>query len=280
VAWKANKRLVKEGFPDLEYLPRERTGWNATLTSLAFAVRRDIGRAPPDLGAWAARHGVAPSGRWAAVGPDALVLWHGTSRERADKIREHGLFHKKGLWTTLDPRVAHGYCRGRSERFATEGAMVCIVLDPGEVAEGQHYDTESKGDILRFHQGLPPDVVEYVLVADEIRFTGPRRARRPTPWPKGRFKRRGGEWVPVSRPPVRYSDEASYATLEEFVGLTMDRLLEELGAAAAIEVFSMLYALVEPWDALEHDVVFDLLEERCIPDVRRAKWRTFRARGL
>ena len=46
----------------------------------------------------------------------------------------------------------------------------------------------------------------------------------------------------------------------------------------ALEVFSTLYALVAPWDALEHDELFALLDERGQPHRRHARWRTFRAR--
>ena len=51
--WKANKKLVSQGLGDLEYLPRERCGWDNTLACLAFGMRMDIERRTPDLNAWA-----------------------------------------------------------------------------------------------------------------------------------------------------------------------------------------------------------------------------------
>ncbi len=277
MAWKKNRKLASQGFGDLQYLPKERCGWDCTLASLAYGVRRQVDRRPPDLNAWAARHGLPASARYEQVGPNALVLWHGTSKERAERIADHGLFHKRGLWTTLDPMVSHGYCRSRSERFGTEGAVVCLVLGRDEVVEGQDYDLEGNGSILRFHQGLPPDVVEYVLLHEETRFIGRQRTRRPAPWPGAKFKRRSGAWVPVQKTPVRYSDNASYASLEDFAAICLGRLLSELGEVVAVEVFSLLYAAITPWDALTHEDVLGLIEQMCVPVRRSGKWQTLRA---
>jgi hypothetical protein len=277
IVWKKNKKLIAQGFRDLEYLPKARGGWDCSLASLAYGVRTSIENRPHDLNSWAARHCVAPSARYEALGPDALVLWHGTSKERADKIAEHGLFHKKGLWTTLDPTIAHVFCRGRSDRFGTEGAVVCIVLDSSEFVEGRDFDYEGAGTVLRFHYGLPPDVVEYVLVREEIRFVGAGRARRPSPWRRADFEKRSGHWVPAQRPPVWYTDSASYASVEEFAEVCVDRLLEELGEVTALEVFSTLYASVRPWDVLSHRDIFDLISRRCVPSRQRGKRQLFAA---
>ena len=278
MSWRKDERLVAEGFRDLQYLPHGRSGWDATLASLAYGVRRQIERGQADLAAWAARHGAAAPARYARFGDAALVLWHGTSRQRADKIAEHGLFHKRGVWTTLDPWVAHSYCRLRSERFASQGALLCIVMDRRDLVEGRHYEVEGRGDVLRFHQGLAPEVVQYVLAQGEIRFTGDGRAARPAPWPRARFRRGRGGWVPVQQAPVRFSEGATFSSLEDFLRLCLGRLLAELGEVAAIEVFSTLYALVQPRDALTHKDIFGLIEEYCGPGRSVGKWETFRAR--
>jgi hypothetical protein len=274
--WKKNKKLRARGFRDLEYLPRERSGWDCTLASYAYGVRMAVERRPPDLSAWAARHALPAGARCAELGEQALVLWHGTSRQRAEKILDHGLFHKRGLWTTVDPVIAHSFCRGRSDRFGVEGAVVCLVLDRREFTEGRDYDVEGGQNVYRFHHGLPAEAVEYLLVHEEIRFAGPRRARRPAPWPRGRFRKQSGRWVPVQTTPVRYSRSASYSSLQEFIEITTDRLLDELGEATAIDLFSTLYATVQPPDALTHEEVFALLAQRCLPCAPRSRWQTFR----
>jgi hypothetical protein len=155
--------------------------------------------------------------------------------------------------------------------------VVCIVVDRGELVRGRDFDVEGAGDIFRFMHGLPPDVVEYVLLHDEIRFLGD-RAGEPQPWRAGAFKKREGEWVPHQQPPVRYDDARDYATFAQFCDHCLGDLLAALGPVTAIEVFSTLYALIEPWDALEHDAVFALLGRRCAPHRRAARLRTFRAR--
>lgn len=279
MAWRRNRQLVSEGFRDLQYLPREKCGWDCTLASLAYSMRRALERRSPDLNAWAARHGAPGSGRYQDLGGDALVLWHGTSRLRADRIAARGLFHKRGLWTTLEPSIAHGYCRRRSERFGTEGAVVCLVLDRSQLVEGRDYELEGNGDILRFQHGLPPDVVEYVLVRDELRFAGAQRVRHPSPWPQARFRRLSGTWVPLQRTPVRYSDSASFSSLQDFIRLCLERLLSELGEITALEAFSTVYAAVSPWEALLHEDTLDLIDAQCVPHRQRGKWQTFRARS-
>jgi hypothetical protein len=279
MGWKKRKKPFVKDFPDVAYLPPERTGWDFTLAALAYGARREIECGKPDLGRWAARHGLPPSARASDLGEDAAILWHGTSRARADKIAEHGLFSKGGLWTTSDPRIAHAFTRGRSERFAAEGAMVCLVMDRRVYAAERDFVVEGGGDVFRFHKGLPADVVEYVLVHGEGRFLGPGPASAPAPWPSGKFKKRGGEWVPLQKPPARYSDAASYSTAAEFAGLCLRRLLDELGEVAAVEVFSALYSLIEPWEALTHEDVFDLIEEHCERGRRRGKIQALRPRG-
>ena len=110
-AWRRDRKRVRDGYKDLEYLPRGRTDWNATLAALAYSAWRRRGGA--DLNVWAVMHACSPSGRYAAL-DDAMVLWHGTSARRAARIREVGLAHKKGVWATLEPQIAHSYTRTRS----------------------------------------------------------------------------------------------------------------------------------------------------------------------
>jgi hypothetical protein len=45
--------------------------------------------------------------------------------------------------------------------------------------------------------------------------------------------------------------------------LSIKRILSTLGFAAAIEVFSTLYATIDPWEALPHQVIFRALDRLC-----------------
>jgi hypothetical protein len=256
-------------------VPHGRTGWDFTLACLAYGMRLEIERRPPDLNAWAARHGAPAAGRYAELGDDALVLWHGTTRERADRIVEHGLFHKRGLWTARHPAIPHSFCRGRSERFGGEGAVVCIVVDARDVPGEAEFETDN---VVRFHHGLPPDVVEFVLVGGEIRFTGAERVRDPAPWPGETFVRRDGDWTPARRSPVRYSDGLSFSAPTDLAAICLERLLSELGEVSALEVFSCVYAAVRPSKALPHRRILELLEAHCTEGRRHGKWRTFTRR--
>ena len=70
--WSKDRKLRKKGFRDLEYLPKERSGWNCTLAAHAFSARRQL-TGPPDLNLWAAMHALPPRGRYEQLGDDALV---------------------------------------------------------------------------------------------------------------------------------------------------------------------------------------------------------------
>lgn len=96
--WKANRKLLAEGFPDLKYLPKERAGWDATLSCLAYGVRMDIERAIPDLGAWAARHCLPVSGRYAEFGGGrARPLARDEPRARPEDRRARALPQERPL---------------------------------------------------------------------------------------------------------------------------------------------------------------------------------------
>ena len=276
-SWRKHRGLVREGFRDLEYLPRGRTGWNATLAACAYSVRQHVaGQA--DLGIWAAMHGVPASARWEALGRNALVLWHGTSAERAARIREVGLFPKKGVWATTEPSIAHGFTRSRCERFGAGSAMVVMVLDRLELEREGGYDQESP-TIFRFHSRLPAELVEYILLDDRILFTGAARAAAPRSWGIARFRRREGRWTPLSRPPVRLDEHCAYRTLDEWLDLSVRRILATLGAASAVEVFSSLYATIDPWEALEHARIIEACERLCGPPRPRKGFLQYRPRA-
>jgi len=261
VDWRKNARLVRKGFKDLEDLPAGRSAWNATLSALAFSVRRQLaGRA--DLNLWATMHGCAPSGRYEELGGDALVLWHGTSAKRAERIREFGLAHKRGVWAATEPRIAHGYTRGRARAFQAGSAMVVLVIDRNRW-DGRA--TRESPDIARFHQSIPPECIEYILWSDRIELLGKRKAPGPKPWGAARFKKHNGRWMPRSRPPVRLDARRSYSDLDGWLDASIRRIGQALKAPAAIEVFSSLYATIDPWRALEHRRIFDALERLAGP---------------
>lgn len=259
--WRKNRRLVRDGFSDLEYLPRSQPGWNATLAAHAYSARRQIA-GTADLNQWAAMHGCPASARYRELGKNALVLWHGTTAARAERIAQSGLFHKRGVWAALEPKIAHGFSRARARDNRAGSATVVVLLDSRLVRPGVHYDLEA-AEVLRFHAALPPESIEYILWDERIEFVGAQKAQLPKPWSVARFKKKEGRWVPLSRPPVRFDDEHVYSDMEEWLHLSIERTLSTLGSACAIEIFSSLYSTIAPWEALEHTAIFNALERLC-----------------
>jgi hypothetical protein len=265
VDWHRNRRLARSGFEDLEYLPKSRAGWNATLAAHAFSARRRIAGSA-DLNLWAAMHGRPASARYRELEENALVLWHGTSAVRAERIREVGLFHRRGLWTARDPKIAHGYTRGRASQHKAGSATIVLLLDRRAIEPGVDYDMQGP-EIFRFHSSMPPENIEYILCDDRIEFLGERKAKWPRLWGIARFKKKEGEWVTYSQPPVRFDGKYSYSSIEEWLHLSIRRILSTLGSASAVEIFSSLYSTINPWDALEHEDIFEALE--CLCDMPR-----------
>ena len=258
--WPKRREMVKRGYKDLVYLPRGRCEWNMTLAAVAYSVRRQIVE-KPDLALWAVMHGLPVSRRYLELGARALVLWHGTSAARAEKIREVGLYPKKGIWATAEPKLAHSFSRHRGTTFAAGSAMFCLVFDREDIPVA--FEPAREDQTLRFRQPIRPDFFEYVLYDDRIDFVGSAKARRPRPWGVGRFKRSRGRWITRSRPPVRMDDARSYGDLGEWLELSIVRIVQTLGSATAIEVFSSLYATIDPTDALPHATIFEALERLC-----------------
>jgi hypothetical protein len=275
--WRKNRKLVRDGFRSLEYLPRSRTGWNATLAAYAYSVRRQIA-GNCDLNQWAVMHGCPASARYRELGESALVLWHGTTARRAEQIERYGLFHKRGVWTTSEPKIAHGFSRFRGRAYRAGSAAVVLLLDGSEVTSGVHFDEETP-EVFRFRAALPAESIEYILWDDRIEFAGGQCVREPKPWGGARFKKKSGRWVPLSRPPVRLDDAHSYSDLEEWLNLSIGRIFSALGSAAAIEIFSTLYATIEPWEALEHDQIFGALERLCRASRHRRGVELFSLQG-
>lgn len=275
--WRKNRKLVRDGFRSLEYLPRSRTGWNATLAAYAYSVRRQIAETC-DLNQWAVMHGCPASARYRELGEHALVLWHGTTASRAERIARYGLFHKRGVWATSEPKIAHGFSRFRGRAYRAGSAAVVLLLDRREVKSGVHYDEET-AEVLRFRAALPAESIAYILWDDRIEFAGGQSVRELKPWGVARFKKKKGRWVPLSRPPVRLDDANSYSDLEEWLKLSIGRTFSTLGHAAAVEIFSTLYATIEPWEALEHDQIFGALERLCHASRHRRGTELFSMQG-
>jgi hypothetical protein len=145
-------------------------------------------------------HGCPASARYQKLGENALVLWHGTTARRAERIAQYGLFHKRGVWAALEPKIAHGFSRFRGRGYRAGSAAVVLLLGGREARSGVHYEEET-AEVFRFHSALPAESVERVLSA--------------------------------------------------------------LGSAAAIEIFSTLYATIDPWEALRHQATFEALERLC-----------------
>jgi len=211
--WRKDRDLVRQGLRDLQYLPKGRCAWNMTLAAVAYGARRVIREhvehvAPrsADLNAWAARHGAPPSRRYAELGSDALVLWHGTSAVRAEKIHEHGLMCNRGVWATTNPMLAHGFARSRCRAFQAGSAVVALVLDQNAWDGRATLDSPT---IARFRESIPRECIEYIVVHEMVHLLEPTHNSRflglmDRFMPNWQFHREMLNRLPVRREQWRY----------------------------------------------------------------------------
>jgi len=66
------------------------------------------------------------------------------------------------------------------------------------------------------------------------------KAAEPKPWGVARFRRDRGRWTPRSRPPARFDASRQYSTFEEWLDLSVRRIVDVYGATTAAETFSSL----------------------------------------
>jgi len=272
--WRKNRQRIRDGFTDLVYLPDSAHVWDATLAAYAYAARQKVG-GKPNLNTWAVVNGIPPSRRFEELGTDAVVLWHGTAAYKASKILQDGFrpVNKGAVYASLSPDISHSYTRNRSREREGGSAMFALVIPKRTMEEEFHFSQGAHE--IRLYSRVSPDYVEYVLWSDRIDFFGKERAKPARPWPRFKFKKQGGKWIPLTNPPVRFDDEHEFSSKEEWLELSIRRILATLGTATAIEVFSSLYSTIEPWQALEHDAILAALEDLCDHPRQKAGMRLF-----
>ena len=151
--------------------------------------------------------------------------------------------------------------------------MFALVLTQKELEERFYFSQGTQE--VRLYARVSPDYIEYILWSDRLQFAGSTKVTHPRPWPRFRFKKQGGEWIPLTRTPVRFDAEQAFSTKQEWLEMSIRRILGELGPATPIELFSSLYSTMEPWDALQHDEIFAALERLCDQPTQKCNMKLF-----
>lgn len=94
------RRSLKRRLKLEEFLRGPKGEWNFLHIAEVYAARQQR-RADSSLNDFAVQHGALASALYEETKERNLVLWHGTSLERAEKILEHGFFHCKGVWMAV-----------------------------------------------------------------------------------------------------------------------------------------------------------------------------------
>lgn len=222
---------LRRKLSQLPFLKGRKDQWNLTLIARSYECY--IGREPNlSLNDFVTLYGAPLSRLYDQTRGHNLVLWHGTTLERAEKILEHGFAHFKGVWMDQGTSTPFAFARSRAEQF---------------------------------------DAVPAILTKDHFEFVGKEKAVTPRPLPRARFVKREGRWVIPGQNPVYFDDQNYYKTSEEWLSLFCRRFLTRLGSAQPVEVFSAIYSNISPMDAITHRDIIGWICQNCRIGGRRGK---------
>jgi len=269
------RRLKLDGF-----LRGPKGKWDFLHIAEAYAVRQQR-RADCSLNDFAVEHGALASPLYEETKERNLVLWHGTTLERAEKILEHGFFHCKGVWMAVKTSTPLSFAQNRAREFDGRPAILVSVIDLDRYREGVHF--EGRWRETRFTDDVPPEVVQYLLTDREFRYVGTGRVRGYELPTKASFARKDGEWVVPTRNPATFDARLglAYTTVGEWLDLKLGRFFAEQRRATALEAFCAVYANCQPAEAIGREEVAGWLMSEC-GTAGRSRWGPLlnRARGV
>lgn len=105
-----------------------------------------------------------------------LLLWHGTTAERAQAILQDGFCRLKGTWMTENARQAHSIAHFQAKRWKGLPAILISVVDFRQLKEETDFEVESPG-VYVFRFRVSPKVIQYLLTPDGLQMVG--RAKHP-----------------------------------------------------------------------------------------------------
>jgi hypothetical protein len=253
--------------------------WDFLRIAEAYAARQQR-RADSSLNDFAVEHGALASPLYEETKEHNLVLWHGTSLERAEKILEHGFFHCKGVWMAVKTSTPLSFARNRAGQSEGRPAILVSVIDLDRYREGLHF--EGRWSETRFRDDVPPDVVQYLLTDREFRYVGAGRVRGYELPTKASFARKDGQWVVPTRNPATFDARLglTYTTVAEWLDLKLGRFFAEQRRATVLEAFCAVYANCHPSEAIGREEVAGWLMGEC-ETASRSRWGPLlnRARG-
>ncbi len=235
--------------------------WDFLHIAEAYAARQQrVGSVT--LNEFAVEHGGLASALYEEAQDHSLVLWHGTSLERAEKILEHGFFHCKGVWMALNTSTPLSFARNRAGQSGGRPAILISVIDLDAYRPGVHFDDARD---IRFMDDVPPEVVQYVLTDRDFRYVGKARARKHRLPTKARFVRKRGRWTAPTQNPAVFDakTDQTYRTAVEWLGLKLTRFFTGLSRATPMEAFCAVYATCDPTQAIPRDEVAEWLAANC-----------------
>ncbi len=244
--------------------------WDFLHIAEAYAARQQRG-ADSSLSDFAVEHGALASPLYEETRERNLVLWHGTSLERAERILEHGFFHCKGVWMAVRTSTPLSFARNRAREFDGRPAILVSVIDLDRYREGEHF--EERRSETRFTDDVPPDVVQYLLTDREFRYVGRGRVRGYELPAKPGFTRKDGRWIVPTRNPATFDARLglTYRTVGEWLDLKLGRFFAEQRRATALEAFCVVYANCLPTEAIGREEVAGWLMREC-GTAGRSRW--------
>jgi hypothetical protein len=243
--------------------------WDFLHLAEAYTARHQR-RGDVSLNDFAVEHGALASALYEETKDHNMVLWHGTSVSRVEKILEHGFAHYRGVWMALKTSTPLEFARNRAAESEGRPAILISVIDLELFRSGVHFDS---GAEVRFRHDVPPDVVQYMLTDRDFRCVGGGRVRGHRLPAKAKFVHKEGRWVVPTQNPARFDAQQglTYTTASEWLDLKLSRLFTDHGRATRLEAFCSVYANCTPTAAVPRETVLDWLGSNC-GIVAQSRW--------
>ena len=196
--------------------------------------------------------------------PGFSLVWHATSVEHQERIRDHGFFHHKGVFFAPETfGLPFSLAAGLPAEDRADPSRLVLF---GRLVDAEAYvsgnDFEKRSHEWRFYARVPPEVIEFVIEDRGLLVLNPLRRQKGRA-PRVEFVRSGRRWRVPTRNPIPFQGRPRFSTPEELLPVYLRFVFERNEVLSLFEVLNGLYSVIRPAGAMPLDVAMAYLAENC-----------------